>query len=914
MKLEDVAAKLATEDRAQDRMMPALRAAMAVVRERTAAKADVAEDDLLFALSEKGADCLAGGDPQELEDALYQAKPDSPLAEETLRFAWLALVDDLARSGGKPPFGGSGAAETWAFTARSRHWPFVDMAGQVRQVVSLFGEGLKVVVVRGPGTSSFLAAVRRALLGAHPDAIIPPVVSAACDSVGGVLKPYVKRGELPDELKNALDRLGYGEDMVGLLGRIGDKQPIAFIVDDAHLEARSMLLGSALFLEPAPERKALLVLGGPDDAAQDGSMGEILEDARGRGCLTEIRLPAFTPEFAGALLLARFGEVPKGLAAALYDAVDHVGERTEVERLRIAQAWLSDIATGDEVKADAAEILAAGYDVNARLPEHQGAVRVLSIAALEGERFHALAVGKLLGEDEDYVEDLLHDDEFELDGRLVGTCDKAIPPARTVWAKMADDVHPAYDFADPRISSDLRRRLTDEERKNHANGLMNQLLEGYQMEGFWQVAPSLYALSQIADRKIEIPQRLLASNDPPRIEAGFRRLLPVLMSKAPFRLALSRLFGASMEIGALASAMGKIPLADQAFQAAAASADRLGRPGAAGEALARLGEIRLALALPEPAQQALMLSGQLLEKAGHIQSALRVMLLLAEVDVLQGDLDAAIKRLRETLKALRESGDHGHTALGQVRLGRILYERGDYETAILSLDDAMREAEQSHDPRPVSAACMARAFVHAEKGELQPAFQLLQKAAVAFQAAHMPPHILEVSAAGLQRRDGNPAASLDRLKPIEEAYKKAGATVQWAEVQQEMGRCYLGMKQYTDAVNVLNESLKVRKQAHDRFALIRLYEDLGDAQLGQGDRPGAAGSIARALNIAERLKLQGHMDRLNKKMSEMIIALDGTNTDVPALKEAAVADIDALEALWKAPPQPPQAPEEQKIQ
>jgi tetratricopeptide (TPR) repeat protein len=209
---------------------------------------------------------------------------------------------------------------------------------------------------------------------------------------------------------------------------------------------------------------------------------------------------------------------------------------------------------------------------------------------------------------------------------------------------------------------------------------------------------------------------------------------------------------------------------------------------------------------------------------------------------------------------------------------------------------------------------MARAFVHAEKGELQQAFQLLQKAAVAFQAAHMPPHILEVSAAGLQRRDGNPAASLDRLKPIEEAYKKAGATVQWAEVQQEMGRCYLGMKQYTDAVNVLNESLKVRKQAHDRFALIRLYEDLGDAQLGQGDRPGAAGSIARALNIAERLKLQGHMDRLNKKMSEMIIALDGTNTDVPALKEAAVADIDALEALWKAPPQPPQAPEEQKIQ
>ena len=55
--------------------------------------------------------------------------------------------------------------------------------------------------------------------------------------------------------------------------------------------------------------------------------------------------------------------------------------------------------------------------------------------------------------------------------------------------------------------------------------------------------------------------------------------------------------------------------------------------------MAKLGEIRLALALPEPAH-ALDVAEALLKKAGSESSLNRILLLRAEVAVLEGNLSA----------------------------------------------------------------------------------------------------------------------------------------------------------------------------------------------------------------------------------------------------------------------------------
>ncbi|MCA9547043.1 MAG: hypothetical protein KC613_21725, partial [Myxococcales bacterium] len=350
---------------------------------------------------------------------------------------------------------------------------------------------------------------------------------------------------------------------------------------------------------------------------------------------------------------------------------------------------------------------------------------------------------------------------------------------------------------------------------------------------------------------------------------------------------------------------GRVQLADQGFQAAAAAAQRLGRPGPAGEALAKLAEVRLALALPKPAEQALDVAEKLLQQADHGRSLARIALLRAEASILDGEVQPALTLLKQGVDALRSLGDAGHTALGLVRLGRVRYELGDREAGIAALDEAIRSADASGDPRPSAAARMARAFVHAEQDQLDAAFALLNQAAQAFQRARMPVHIVEVAAAGLQRRHGNPGEAEKRLRAMADAFKKGGAAIQWADAWQEVGRCLLDQGKFTDAGHVLQEVVDIRTRARDRFALVRLHEDLAQAVTGQGDHARAVAELARARRFAEKVGMAGHLGRIDAALAQARGKLDALPEGDPAQVVAeAQAEVDELEARWANPAQP----------
>lgn len=880
-----------------DRLKPALDAAESLIRARTpAAIADKAIAAFHVGLEAAGATALGGGDPQAIEDAVYAADPKSPLSETVLRNAWLALTDALARTGDKPPFGGTGAAEAWAFTARSQPWPYVRHGDAIGQAVELFGKGVRVVCVRGPGRSACLAAIRRALLGQHGvEAFIPPVIPGARDDVGGLIKPYLSRAPLDKQLADALPQLQLGEDLIGLFGRVGDSTPVAMLLDDAHLQSRSFLLGLTLFVEPAPDRNALLVVAGPSDRRHDGPLVELLADAKRRACLTEIDLPAWDQAFAADLLRAAHGDAPDAVAKAFGDLA---AERPAAQ-LAQAHAWLPELRG-----ADAVERLQKGFEVSGYLPAHVGAQRVLALAALEGDRFHGFAVGATLGEDEDYIEDLLHDDEFELDGSVVGTCEAAVPPGNLIWASLPQGLHPVFAFADARIAPALRATLSADDVKQRAGALRDALLNGYTAANAWQVADRVWRLDLLAERPRHVAQLFLGTQDPRRVEMGFRRMLPILQAKGIYQLALGRLYGTAMEFGQLCAATGKAPHAGQAFQAAAAAAQRLQRIGPAGEALARLAEIQLALALPQAAVQTLEVAEQLLEKAGHGRSIVRGQLLRAEAKILSADLRGAEKLLRDSVKGLREKGDNGHLSLALMRLGRLQYELGEHDTGIVALDEAIRVADAAGDARPAAASRLARAFVHAEQNQLDPAFARLNQAAQAFQAIGMPVHVVEVAAADLQRRHGNPETAEKRLRAMGEAFKKANAAVQWADAWHGVARCLLDREQFTEAGTALLEIIDVRKRARDRFALVRLYADLGEARLGQGDAAGAFVAFHTARAFSARLSLAARLGGIDARLHTVRAALDGeADADADALKAQAEGDVDAMEALWARPPQ-----------
>ena len=879
---------VSAESREPERLVPALAGAEAWIERHTdPRRRGQAVSDFRAALMAAGGAALDGGDPQRVEDALFAAQPESPLSERVFRQAWLIFVDHLARSGDKPPFGGSGKAETWAWIGRSREWPHVDPGNLVARVSGLFGEGLQVVVVRGPGKSAFLASVRRALLGRHGvDALVPPVLPATLDETGGILRPIIERGPLDDEQRKVLPQIRFGEDLVGLLGRLGDKAPVALLLDDAHMQSRAMLLGLPLFLEPAAGRKALLVLAGPDSPNDDGPLADILQDAGARNALTQLQLPTLDPEFTRHLLAAfdrSSGEAERVLA---YTQGPFFGG----ERLRIARAVLAD---RDFEK----------FSPEALLPKHDRAREVLAVAAIEGPQFHALAVGGVFQRTEDDLEDLLYDDEFELEGTKVGTCEAAIPSDGRQWVDLQDGLHPVFAFGDVRLAFALRAGIPQEHLAPRAGALRDVLLEKYGPQRAWQIADRLWRLDVLAGRQRRVEALLLGGTDAGRVEFGFRRLLPVLNAQQPYILALARLYGAAMEAGQLGLGQGQVQFADQAFQAAAAAAQRLGRAGPAGEALARVAELRLALAYPEPTRVALDMAQQLLEKANHHRSAARLGMLRAEIFVLEGKLDDALTTLDSTREALVAQKDPAHAALALVRRGRLTWETGRVDEAEALLDQALAEADTARDPRAQAAARMARAFIAAEKMQLDAAMKWLNEAAQLFQSARMPLHIVEVAAAGLQRRHGAAADAEKRLRVVADAFKKAQAGIQFADAWHEVGRALLDQAKHTDALAVLSETLDIRRKARDRFALVRLHEDLGRAAKGQGDARRAAEEFARGRRFAERLGLAHRLGGLDAELELVKGALDGTpDSSLAALIEAANTEVDALEVQWATPP------------
>ena len=892
-----------------DRLLPALAAAESVITART--PADLLEPAIEHyhrALFQAGAAALEGEDPQRVEDVMLAAAPDSPLAEQVFRLAWIALVDHLGRGGDKPVFGGTGSAEAWAFTARSRPPRFLDVDKQVEKVADRFGGPAQVVVVRGPGRSAFLAAVRRALLGRHGAlALIAPVLPAACDELGAVVGSLLGRADLDEALSPVVSQLRLGEDFIGALGRAAERSPVALLFDDAHVQSRALLLGAPILLERADSRQMLALFGAPDDRAHDGALREIIEDARERNILVEISLPAVDETWIAANLEARLGpDAPAGWPARILALCP---DTTPSERLRVAQAWCDAVI--DVMQAERADgatpiergtaLLDDGFDPHAFLPDHRRARQILAVAALEGGSFHANVLAQVVGMDTDQMDDFLCDDEFELDDEIVGTCEHAAPPDRRIWTEIGEAMHPVFEFADPRLPSALRDHIPEVARRQASAALRDVMLQTYGPAQCWQVSDRLWRLDMQAGRDRAVEQLMLGNAHPTRIEAGFARLLPILQAEKPYRLALARLYGAAMEMGGLGMASSRFKEADQAFQAAAAAAERLGRPGPAGEALGRLGEMRLGLSLSKPASKALALASSLLELGGHAHSVPRIELLKAEVHILDGELDEAEAKLEGTVEKLRGRGDAGHVALGLVRHGRLIYERGDIERAEQMLDEAVEMADTIDDPRPQAAARMARAFVAGEQGQLHPAMSWVQQAAERFERAGLPMQVADVAAAGLQRRHGEPEAAAERLKTLATAFKKANAATQWADATHGLARALIDMGQYKEAADQLDETRPIRERGRDRFALVRLFEDLGRAHGGLGDRMAALGAYAQARRICERLGLAGRLGAIDASLALLEAELDGdAAADAPAIRARGTAAIDRLEESWQA--------------
>ena len=363
-------------------LVAALRQACNKIERFTTGRAQrtLAVRDFLGSVEAMGANTFHKGS-RSLEDTCLRLNPDTCLEEGVLRAAWLAFSDELSRTGHEPEYTGVGRLEGWVASAVSRAYPYAEPGGQ---------GALSVLPVKGPVVffgvmvASVLADARRQLLSRRPDVYVPAITSCAQESMAHLLRIGEQTPSLSETLSEAVKRVEYGEDFIGILGRVGRSQPVALFLTEAHLYSRSCLLGLPLFLEPDTERDALLVLSSRDGAVT-GPLQETLDEAERRGVLTILDVPALTSEEVRKVV-----QGTPGLKIDESQLLEAEEQHLSVDSVRtLFLKHLADQA--DESVHQSSEELKAEFS---RLTEPVRSL--LALAALEGIEFHLAAVASVL--------------------------------------------------------------------------------------------------------------------------------------------------------------------------------------------------------------------------------------------------------------------------------------------------------------------------------------------------------------------------------------------------------------------------------------------------------------------------------------------------------------------------------------
>ena len=326
---------------------------------------------------------------------------------------------------------------------------------------------------------------------------------------------------------------------------------------------------------------------------------------------------------------------------------------------------------------------------------------------------------------------------------------------------------------------------------------------------------------------------MVGALEPGRAEAAFKRLLPVLGLEGDYHLGLSRLYGAGMEVGGLFVSSAKPGLADQAFQGAAAAAQRLGRGPAAGEALGRLGELRLAMALPEPARVVLELAEKLMAGDEQRGNRARIALLIAEVMVLEGRYEDAVQRLRRATSDLTHLGDASHNALAHMEIGTTSVRTRPLGEghSMPRQRDRVRGCVSRWPSRWVQRDCRARSSL---RRATRCCLLAGSKGIDAFKAHRLPLHLFEMLAADLvtTKRTTRLLGRVSSRSHLAFEKLSGGPMGRGAPWIHSMFSRREAMDGCVTTASPSFEDLRIR--ARDRFGLVRLMVDEGDICLGLG--------------------------------------------------------------------------------
>jgi CHAT domain-containing protein len=273
---------------------------------------------------------------------------------------------------------------------------------------------------------------------------------------------------------------------------------------------------------------------------------------------------------------------------------------------------------------------------------------------------------------------------------------------------------------------------------------------------------------------------------------------------------------------------------------------------------------------------------------------------LAEMDLHEGNQAAAIDKLQQSLRLyqhLNGEGSHYNVSIAGVyaALGKVYPELGDYASGLLHLNKALRLAEDSTDRDTTANILNSIGYLYMEQEDYDQARVNFQRSLKIYLAENnqIEAAKLHLNLGVIEQRQAHYDEALALFNLSFKEAKAAQITDAQLAANEGIGVVLSAKRDFTGALEALNQSLALAKETKNRTREIELLWRTAQAYLGMQD-------YARATNTAEGARLLAHTMRLPKleylattTLGQSYAAQGNSDLAIQTLKEA----IDQLESM-----------------
>ena len=440
------------------------------------------------------------------------------------------------------------------------------------------------------------------------------------------------------------------------------------------------------------------------------------------------------------------------------------------------------------------------------------------------------------------------------------------PPSLSFWyAGLREGGRRAYECARPLFHalSERYRGATDARVRSILRRLC--LLRGRHEERMLDVAPPS---PQVAWSVTEV-------------------LAPSLADQSPSKIVLNTLCGLARDWARLGPLSGQWTEAIRALELGVAAAQRLREPSRAGLLLLSLGELALQDGRSELAETSLIASSQLLKATRRGEEACRAAQCLAEVSLLNGEIEGSLKRLKKAEVIAHELSMDREIWRCRFRRGQLLASLGHHQHALQCWSTlGSSESSGTHEGQG-NVALSALAFECALSS-----FALQRSDELRFYLDRLSDHLplkQALDAAWRWRTTGiSPRSTLQQT--IKKSQNQRDIST-WLVLQRLNAILWLeeleqaDQKHQIDTMAVRTElelSIRVAAGARDRLNLIQLYRLLAliYAHAQQHEAASTASAMAEAWWSTLKLPPEIQRDEMSDVVKSSALITDEANEEV----------------------------------